>query len=352
MKKLFGTFTVLGLVTIALLVLCAGLAFAGVIHPAACALPLIGIGAVKVRDGLDSIRTIKYTHSSATTVDTIYYLNGRVLLALNTALANIENVFVISGLIEYTKVSAQAWTGGQKIWWDDGNSRFTNVYGADCYLAGYAAEAAANPTTTGFVVLDPGQAEPIDQIPLAEGSILVGSSGGVASAVVAKTSGRILVGDGTTTNLVAVSGDATLSSAGALTIGAGAVTAAKLAQGPGFAALLASGLGASAAYIKTTNGAQTLMASDAAARVALVIVHVDEAFADAGGNQPVVIIGETDTTNKYAANTLLVGASVGDVFVLAGTLTANKALLVTCTQAVGAGTGGITVTAIVLPAAV
>lgn len=111
--------------------------------------------AVKVRDDLHKIRTIKYTHSSATTVDTIYYLNGMVLLAQNTALANVENVFVCSGLIEYAKVAAQAWTGGQKIYWDSVAAKFTNVYAIGCILAGYAAEARANPTDTGFVVLDP-----------------------------------------------------------------------------------------------------------------------------------------------------------------------------------------------------
>ena len=56
------------------------------------------------------------------------------------------------------------------------------------------------------------------EITLAEGSTLVGNASGVATAVVAKTSGRILVGNGTTAVLVAVSGDATLSSAGAVTV--------------------------------------------------------------------------------------------------------------------------------------
>lgn len=56
------------------------------------------------------------------------------------------------------------------------------------------------------------------EIALVEGSMLVGNSSGVATAIVAKTSGRILVGNGTTTVLVAVSGDATLSSAGAVTV--------------------------------------------------------------------------------------------------------------------------------------
>lgn len=155
MKKLFGNFTIIGLVTIALLVLCVGLAFAGVIHPAVCALPFIGIGAVKVRDDLCNVRTIKYTHSGATTVDTIYYLNGLVMLAMNSALANVANIFVVAGLIEYAKVSTEVWTAGQKIYWDDGNSRFTNVRTVGLTLAGYASEPCANPSATGFIVLDP-----------------------------------------------------------------------------------------------------------------------------------------------------------------------------------------------------
>jgi predicted RecA/RadA family phage recombinase len=110
---------------------------------------------VKVREGMERIRTIKYTHSSATVKDTIYYLNGMVLLAQNSADANVENVFIVAGLIEYAKTSAQAWTGGQKIYWDAGNSVFTNVYAIGLILAGYAYEAAANPTATGFLALSP-----------------------------------------------------------------------------------------------------------------------------------------------------------------------------------------------------
>jgi predicted RecA/RadA family phage recombinase len=110
---------------------------------------------VKVREAMDRITTIKYTHSSATVKDTIYYLNGMILLAQNSADANVENVFIVKGLIEYAKVSAQAWTGGQKIYWDDSASNFTNVRTVSTILAGYAAEAAANPTSTGFVILAP-----------------------------------------------------------------------------------------------------------------------------------------------------------------------------------------------------
>ena len=44
------------------------------------------------------------------------------------------------------------------------------------------------------------------------------------------TAGKILVGDGTSYEEVAVSGDATLASSGALTIGTGAVTSSKIAD--------------------------------------------------------------------------------------------------------------------------
>ena len=65
---------------------------------------------------------------------------------------------------------------------------------------------------------------------IARGSVKVG---GVANAPIdldAKTSGQILVGDGTDVVSVAVSGDATLAANGALTIAADAVTNAKLAN--------------------------------------------------------------------------------------------------------------------------
>lgn len=55
-------------------------------------------------------------------------------------------------------------------------------------------------------------------VALAEGNILRGNSSGVASAHSAKTTGQILVGDGTTVASVAVSGDTTMASTGATTV--------------------------------------------------------------------------------------------------------------------------------------
>ena len=62
---------------------------------------------------------------------------------------------------------------------------------------------------------------------LAQGSIIVGGAADAPTALDAKTSGQILVGDGTDLKSVAVSGDATLANTGALTLASAIVTVAK-----------------------------------------------------------------------------------------------------------------------------
>jgi hypothetical protein len=119
---------------------------------------------------------------------------------------------------------------------------------------------------------------------------------------------------------------------------------------PGLDAIVTAGLGASGAYASTTDGAQTLLEADSAARVVILTCVVTEAFADGTGGQPTFTVGETDTATKYAATTVFADAALGAVKVLAGTLTADKALLVTGVPATGNGTGAIAVSALVLPA--
>ena len=150
--------------------------------------------------------------------------------------------------------------------------------------------------------------------------------------------------------VVADGGKFTVESGGTLELKSGWVF-----SGSGLAKAIADGLGASEVYPKTTDGAETLVAANGSgdgARVILGIVTVDEEFDDGdGGTQPVFIIGETGSTNKFLANTVLVDAKAGDTFIFAGDLTEETALLVTGTPGVGAGTGGISVAAFVLPKA-
>jgi hypothetical protein len=65
---------------------------------------------------------------------------------------------------------------------------------------------------------------------LARGSIIVGGASNAPTALDAKTSAQILIGDGTDLKSVAVSGDVTIASTGAVTIGAKKVTTAMLAD--------------------------------------------------------------------------------------------------------------------------
>lgn len=153
MKNLFARITFPAFLTIALLILCAGLSFAGVIDPAVAALPLIGIGAVKVRDPLEFVRTLKCTHNAATTVDTCYLINGRVLLAMTSAAISVANIFMYKGLIEYKSETGVAWTTGDKLYWDDTNKQFTKTSAGNT-LCAIAAEDKASAAAVGLVLLD------------------------------------------------------------------------------------------------------------------------------------------------------------------------------------------------------
>lgn len=98
--------------------------------------------------------------------------------------------------------------------------------------SGFIEASSATATELGYLsgVTSAIQTQINARIPtlLSQGNILVGNASNAAQALDAKTSGRILVGNGTTVQSVAVSGDATLSGSGALTISANAITPAKV----------------------------------------------------------------------------------------------------------------------------
>lgn len=59
---------------------------------------------------------------------------------------------VRKGVFSVAKVSAQAWTIGAKIYWDDTAKLFTTVSTSNT-LVGAATAVAANPSSTGDVLL-------------------------------------------------------------------------------------------------------------------------------------------------------------------------------------------------------
>lgn len=75
-----------------------------------------------------------------------------LVIATETAAAGAKFRGRRTGVVEHAKLSAQAWTEGQQVNWDDTNKRFTTVTTGN-FKAGVAAAAAANPSATGQVLL-------------------------------------------------------------------------------------------------------------------------------------------------------------------------------------------------------
>lgn len=148
--------------------------------------------------------------------------------------------------------------------------------------------------------------------------------------------GQLLVGqDGDPPLGKTISGDATLAADGALTVNKGAVVDSGLD---------ASGFGGSPqlSYDKTTNGTNMAWGANAnSSRVIVGVIEVTETFADGGGTQPVMSLGQTGAVESLVPAALLIGATVGTRIPFVGALDATKQLLVTATAKVGAGTGAI-----------
>lgn len=158
------------------------------------------------------------------------------------------------------------------------------------------------------------------EITLAEGNILLGNSDGVAAALSAKTSGRILVGDGTTVASVAVSGDATLAANGALTVAANAITTSKILNNNVTSGKIATGVlqvdtvSIAKEDILTATTIKTLIAAPAAGyyidfiEATLTFKYATAAYTD-GGNLTIGWVGGAALTGLVSnANSFGAGA--------------------------------------------
>jgi predicted RecA/RadA family phage recombinase len=84
-------------------------------------------------------------------------LIGRLFaVALQTVAAAAAFVGTRVGVWSLAKTSAQAWSVGDKIYWDNTNKRADNVPTAGFRRIGVCVVAAANPSATGKVLLMPG----------------------------------------------------------------------------------------------------------------------------------------------------------------------------------------------------
>lgn len=93
-----------------------------------------------------------FTAPANVTAGTGVKIGDALVIPEITALSGAQFTGVIRGVVEHAKLSAQAWTEGQQVNWDDTNKRFTTVTTGN-FKAGYAYRVAANPTATGQVYL-------------------------------------------------------------------------------------------------------------------------------------------------------------------------------------------------------
>ena len=90
--------------------------------------------------------------AAGVTAGTGVKMGDLLVIALDTAAVGVKFRGQRTGVVEHAKLSAQAWTEGQQVNWDDTNKRFTTVTTGN-FRAGVALAVAANPTATGKVVL-------------------------------------------------------------------------------------------------------------------------------------------------------------------------------------------------------
>lgn len=74
-------------------------------------------------------------------------------VALETLANGATGDFQTEGVFQLPKTSAQAWTVGAKIYWDDTN-KVTTTTSTSNTLIGVAVAVAANPSSTGLVRLN------------------------------------------------------------------------------------------------------------------------------------------------------------------------------------------------------
>lgn len=75
-------------------------------------------------------------------------------IAMSDAASGADVVLQTSGVVTHAKTSAQAWTVGARIYWDDSAKVMTTAAASGANkLVGVATAAAANPSATGTVLL-------------------------------------------------------------------------------------------------------------------------------------------------------------------------------------------------------
>lgn len=97
--------------------------------------------------------TLTLTAPYAVTSGQALKVGSIIALATTDAALNASVEAITRGVVDVAKVSAQAWTVGAPIYWDNSARLMTTVSTSNT-LAGVAVAVAANPSATGRVRLN------------------------------------------------------------------------------------------------------------------------------------------------------------------------------------------------------
>jgi predicted RecA/RadA family phage recombinase len=102
---------------------------------------------VQIGDVLD------YTPVSAVSSGAVVVMGVRIGIAVADIAANATGAVRVKGVVELAKLSTDTPAQGALLYWDSTNSRLTTTASGNT-LAGYAAKAAGNGTTTVWLHLN------------------------------------------------------------------------------------------------------------------------------------------------------------------------------------------------------
>jgi predicted RecA/RadA family phage recombinase len=126
--------------------------------------------------------------SGGTTSGLGYLIGGIFGVAATTQLVGEDVVLATDGVFNLVKVGSQAWAVGDRIFWDDANTRCTNVAGDGVYIGVATATVGSGSTlTTGYVRLN-------GIVPAVAGG-LVSVTAATLTVTAAKHAGKIVLLD-------------------------------------------------------------------------------------------------------------------------------------------------------------
>jgi predicted RecA/RadA family phage recombinase len=98
-------------------------------------------------------QVVEFVMPGTATVGIGIKVGSRLAIPTVSAASGAKCPCIVRGVIVHNKLSAQAWTVGVMLYWDDTNKWFTTVSTSN-YKCGVAVLAAANPSATGTVLLN------------------------------------------------------------------------------------------------------------------------------------------------------------------------------------------------------